>query len=410
MANGFDVLQERGFVYTVSDEAGLRQALEGEVTVYCGYDPTDSSLTHGNLVTIMMLANLQRAGARPIALVGGGTGMIGDPSDKTSARPLMTVEQIDANVESQQAQLMRYLDFGEGKARMINNAEWLRSVGYLDFLRDVGRYFSINQMLGLEFVRSRLEKEQGLTYLEFSYLLLQSYDYLELYRRYNCTLQVGGQDQWANILGGADLIRRVEGGKAYALVAPLITDSAGRKVSKSEGTAIYLDPTRTSPYQFYQYWLNCADADVHKYLAIYTFMPLDEVRRLAALKGAELRYAKETLAYEVTRLAHGEAEAKGAQETSRALFSGEAGPLDAMPTTIVPVAELAAGIALPDLLVRTGLFASKREARPRITQGGVSLNDEVVKDERFIVDERRLRDGGILLRTGKRFHRVVVGS
>ena len=413
MANAIDVLKERGLYYQVSDEAGLRTAFEkGMVTVYCGYDPTDSSLTHGNLVTIMMLAHLQRAGHKPIALVGGGTGMIGDPGDKDKSRPVLTVETIDFNVSCIRRQLEHYLDFDEAKpnhALLVDNAEWLRSVGFIEFLRDVGKNFRINQMINLEFVRRRLDQHLGMTFLEFSYILLQSYDYLELYRRYGCTLQVGGQDQWANILGGADLVKEIEEGKAYALVAPLITDSAGRKVSKSDGTAIYLDPKRTSPYQFYQFFLNCADADVEKYLRVYTFLPVTEIERLAALQDEDIRIAKEVLAFEATTITHGEEEARKAQETSRSLFRGEAGPVDAMPSSSVPDGELAEGIALDDLVVRVGFFKSKREAKSRIEGGGVQVNGVPITDPRFRVSSADLTDGGVLLRTGKRFHRVVTG-
>jgi tyrosyl-tRNA synthetase len=408
MGNVFDTLTERGFVYQVSDEAGLRAALERPIVAYCGYDPTDSSLTHGNLVTIMMLAHLQRAGHRPIALVGGGTGMVGDPSDKSAARPILSVEQIDANAANIRGQLARFLEFGDGRAEMVNNADWLRSVGYLDFLRDVGRHFSINVMLDLEFVRSRLAGQSGLTYLEFSYILLQAYDYLELYRRYGCTLQVGGSDQWANILAGADLIRRVEGGKAYGLVAPLVTASSGRKVSKSEGTAVYLDPTRTSPYEFYQFWVNTEDADVERYLAIYTFLPMNEVRALGRLEGAELRRAKEVLAWEVTALVHGEQAANEARDTSLALFRGGAGAPGAAPATALAAWELSEGITLVDVLPRTGLASSKRDARRLIEGRGIRLNGEVVTSA-----ERRLAaadfiDGEALLRKGKTFHRLVL--
>lgn len=405
--NALDVLRERGFVYQVSDEDGLRRAFEAQVTAYCGYDPTDESLTVGNLVSIMLLAHLQRLGHRPIALVGGGTGMIGDPSDKLAARPLLAVEQIDANVANFQRQLSRYLDFESGRALLVNNAEWLRPLGLIEFLRDIGRHFSVNAMLDLEFVRTRLASQAGLTYLEFSYILLQAYDYLELYRRYGCTLQVGGSDQWANILAGADLIRRLEGGRAYALVTPLITTASGRKLSKSEGMAVYLDPRKTSPYEYYQFWINTEDADVERYLALYTFLPMEEVRRLGRLQGADLRYAKEVLAWEATALTHGPEEADKAREASRAVFRGEAGPLDAVPAVPVPRDEIAAGIPLVDLLVRAGLAESKRMARPRIQQGAVTVNQERVTDERLVVDERYLMDGGILIGLGKRFRRVV---
>lgn len=408
MANVYDTLQERGFIYQVSDEAGLRAALERPLVAYCGYDPTASSLTHGHLVTLMILAHLQRAGHRPIVLLGGGTGMIGDPSDKDAARPLLSVEQIDANVANIRRQVARLIQFGDGRAALVDNAEWLRAVKFIDFLRDVGRHFSINAMLDLEFVRTRLAGQSGLSYLEFSYILLQAYDFLELYRRYGCTLQVGGSDQWANILAGADLIRRVEGGKAYGLVAPLITASSGRKVSKSEGNAVFLDPALTSPYEFYQFWVNTEDPDVERYLAIYTFLPMSEVRALGRLEGADLRQAKEVLAWEVTALVHGEQAANEARETSRALFRGEAGAVEAAPTTVVSAAELSEGLSIVDLLPRTGLATSKRDARRLIDQRGIRLNGEVVTSVERRLVEADFPSGEALLRKGKTFHRLVV--
>jgi tyrosyl-tRNA synthetase len=408
MVNALDVLRERGFVYQISDEEGLRRAFDDRVTVYEGFDPTDDSLTVGNLLGIMLLANLQRLGHRPIVVMGGGTGMIGDPSDKTSARPMMSLEQIEANVAAQRVQFGRFLKFEDDRGLMVNNAEWLRSMGFIEFLRDVGRYFSVNQMLDLEFVRTRLASQSGLSYLEFSYILLQAYDFLHLYRAYGCTLQVGGSDQWANILAGADLIRRVEGGRAFALVTPLVTSSSGRKMSKSLGTAVYLDPRKTSPYEYYQYWVNTEDADVERYLALYTFLPMEEVRSLGRLQGADIRRAKEVLAFEATKLAHGEAEAERAREAAHALFAGEAGALDSVPTTVISAGELAAGVPLVDLLVRAGLFKSKREARPRVQAGAVTVNRERTEDERLMVGRGHLRDGEILLGAGKRYHRVVV--
>ena len=411
MGNVFDTLRERGFVHSVSDEAGLRAALERPITAYCGYDPTSSSLTHGNLVPMMMLAHLQRAGHRPIALVGGGTGMIGDPSDKSSARPLLSVEEIDANVAKFREQLARVLDFGDGRADLVDNAEWLRGIGFVDFLRDVGKHFSINVMLDLEFVRTRLANEGGLTYLEFSYILLQAYDFLELYRRFECTLQVGASDQWANILAGADLIRRVEGAKAYGLVAPLVTASSGRKVSKSEGNAVYLDPELTSPYEFYQFWINTEDADVERYLAIYTFLPMEEVRALGRLEGADLRRAKEVLAYEVTALVHGADEARRARETSRALFRGEAASLDAVPTTELSAEEVGAGMPIVDLVVRAGLEASKNRARTLIDQRGLRLNNDLVEGVDRVVGEPDFPDGSAMLLKGRKtFHRLVIAE
>jgi tyrosyl-tRNA synthetase len=415
MSNALDVLQERGFVYQVSDADGLRKAFEQMVTVYCGYDPTYDSLHTGHLQQIMMLAHLQRAGHRPIALVGGGTGMVGDPSDKDSARPVLAVETIDANVAAIKQQLSRFLTFEDAGAKsqpnaaiLVDNAEWLRQIGYLEFLRDAGRHFSINVLLDLEFVRRRLEAG-GLSYLEFSYILLQAYDYLECFRRYSCTLQVGGSDQWANILAGADLIRRVEGGHAFALVSPLLTSSSGRKYSKSEGTAIYLSAKHTTPYEYYQYWVNTDDADVETYLARFTFLPMDEVRRLGQLQDADLRQAKEILAMEATSLTHGKEEAEKARTAAHAIFFGEGGSLDALPTTEVSEEELEHGIPLSNLLVKAGLFKSNREARQRIGAGGVSVNEDKIEDERFVVTKAHLHDGAILLRKGKDRHRVMVG-
>jgi tyrosyl-tRNA synthetase len=357
----------------------------------------------------MILAHLQRAGHRPAALVGGGTGMIGDPSDKTAARPMLSVEQIDANVENIRGQLSRFLDFGDGRAELVNNAEWLRSLGFIEFLRDIGRHFSVNQMLDLEFVRTRIQNQHGLSYLEFSYILLQAYDFLELHRRYACTLQVGGSDQWANILAGADLIRRLDGGKAFGLVAPLITATSGRKVSKTEGNAVFLDPTLTSPYEFYQFWINTEDADVERYLAIYTFLPMEEVRALGRLAGADLRRAKEALAFEATSLVHGSGVARQAVEASRALFRGEAASVEAVPTTTVTPDEVRQGIRVIDIVVRTGLERSRNLARQRIDERAIKVNGEVVAAVDRTLGESDFPDGEALLLKGRKtFHRVVV--
>ncbi|MGE3911550.1 MAG: tyrosine--tRNA ligase [Chloroflexota bacterium] len=410
MESGFDLLVERGFVYQSSNDQALRAALARPLTLYCGYDPTAPSLTVGHLVPIMMLAHLQRAGHRPIALVGGGTTMVGDPTGKTEARQMMSLEQIASNQEAIKGQLGRYLDFSEGRAIMLNNADWLPKLHYIDFLREIGRHFSVNQMLQHETYRERLQGS-GLSFIEMNYVLLQAYDFLHLYREYGCTLQVGGSDQWFNILAGSELIRRADGGEAYALVAPLITTASGAKMGKTEAGAVWLSPERTTPYAFYQFWVNTEDADVGRFLRFFTFMPEDEIQRLAALDGAELRTAKEILAHQVTSLVHGEAAATEAQQAARALFGGDGGSLDAVPTTSVAADRLAEGIDVVELLVLGSLASSKSSARQLIRQGGVSLGDQRVDAPDVRITREQLGEHGLLLRAGKkRFHRFVIDT
>lgn len=408
MGNVLDILTERGFVQQVSDEAGLRSLLEGgPITAYNGFDPTASSLTVGNLVPIMLLAHLERAGHRPIVVVGGGTGLIGDPSDKAETRPLLTREQAEANLASQRRQFGRYLHFDEDSL-ILNNADWLLPLGYVEFLRDIGRHFSVNQLLQHSTYRERLEGG-GLNFIEINYALLQAYDFLHLYREYGCRLQTGGADQWFNILAGTDLIRRVERAEAYALVAPLIMTSAGEKMGKTAAGAVWLDPELTSPYEYYQYWINTADADVERFLSLFTFLPMDEVHRLGHLQRAELRAAKDVLAFEATALTHGTEAATQARAASRSLFGGD-GEAQGAPTTIIPAARLAGGVDLVDLLVETGLAESKGAARRLIQQGGAYLNGERVSAASAMVDDRRLHEGALLLRAGKkRYHRIVAG-
>ncbi|HSJ58869.1 MAG TPA: tyrosine--tRNA ligase [Anaerolineae bacterium] len=407
--NVFDVLVERGFIEQVSDASGLREEVEEPITCYVGFDPTATSFHVGNLVPIMALAQMQRHGHRPIAVIGGGTGMVGDPSGKDEMRQLMSVERIDANLERLKAQMGRLLDFGEGRALMINNAEWLRPLNYLEFMREIGRHFSVNRMLAAEAYRSRYDSESGLSFLEFNYMLLQAYDFLHLYRECGCTLQMGGNDQWGNILAGADLIRRVEGAQAYAATFPLVTTSSGVKMGKSAAGAVWLDPELVSPYQYYQYWINTEDADVERFLAIFTFLPMEQVRELGGLEGADIRRAKEVLAYEATRVLHGEQAAGEARETSRKLF-GEGVVTEAVPTTEVAAGELAAGIAAPDLFQRVGLARSKSDARRLIEQGGAYVNDRPVGSVDDVITGADVDGGGILLRAGKkRYHRVVPG-
>jgi tyrosyl-tRNA synthetase len=407
MESSFDLLVERGFVHQTSNEAALREALRRPITLYCGYDATATSLHIGNLLQIMLLAHLQRAGHRPIGVIGGGTTMVGDPSGKTEARPLLSREQIRSNQEGIRRQVGHYLDFSEGRALMVDNADWLLELGYVDFLREIGRHFSVNQLLQHETYRERLQGS-GLSFIELNYALLQAYDFLHLYREHGCRLQIGGSDQWFNILAGTELIRRVEGGEAFALVTPLIATASGAKMGKTETGAVWLDSDRTSPYEFYQYWVNTEDPDVGRFLRLFTFLPEEEIRRLEALEGAELRAAKETLAFEVTRLRDGEAAARKAQASARALFGGAEGSLDAVPTTAIPAERLARGVEVVDLLQTCGLAPSKAAARRLIEQGGAYLGDRRVEspDQRVVRED--LGADGLLLRAGKkRYHRLV---
>ncbi|NIV40382.1 MAG: tyrosine--tRNA ligase [Anaerolineae bacterium] len=406
--NVFDVLSERGFIEQVSDEQGIRLAVEQPVTCYVGFDPTAASFHVGHLVPIMALAHMQRHGHRPIAIMGGGTGMIGDPSDKDEMRRLMTVEQIDSYLVKLKDQMANLLDFSEGQALMVNNADWLRKLNYLEFLRDIGRRFSVNRMLAAEGYRRRYDSEGGLNFLEFNYMLLQAYDFLHVFREYGCTLQAGGNDQWGNILAGVDLIRRVEGKQVYALTYPLLTTSSGAKMGKTAAGAIWLDPELLAPYEYYQYWINTEDADVERFLAMFTFLPMEQVRELGRLTGADIRQAKEVLAFEATKVLHGEAAAHKAQDTSRQLF-GSGVVTDAVPTTELATADLQAGIAAPELFQRVGLSRSRSEARRLIQQGGAHVNDRPVRGVDELITDEHLMDGSILLRAGKkRYHRVVV--
>ena len=407
MANAYDILKARGFVEQVSDEEGLRAALEQPLTCYIGYDPTASSLHAGNLFTIMALAHMQRQGHRPIVIVGGGTGMIGDPSGRTEMRQLLSKADVAANLLAIKAQIGRYVDFAEGRALVLNNAEWLAPLNYIEFLRDIGRHFSVNRMLAAEAYRMRLET--GLSFIEFNYQLLQAYDFLHLYRHYSCRLQMGGNDQWGNILAGVDLIRRIEGGEAYAITFPLLITSSGVKMGKTASGAVWLDGDRLSPYEFYQFWINTEDADVDRFLKIYTFLPLEEIEALGRLQGAEIRQAKAVLAYEATCLTHGREAAEAAREASRSLF-GEGDGGDQVPTTVLTEAEWAAGIPVTEAFERTGLAQSRGEARRLIRQGGAYIGDERVADEDRVITDADLSSGSLLLRAGKkRYHRLARG-
>ncbi|MHB8991401.1 MAG: tyrosine--tRNA ligase [Chloroflexota bacterium] len=409
VANLFDVLAARGFVKDVSDERGLRLALERPITLYVGYDPTAPSLHIGHLLTIMALTWMQRFGHRPIALVGGGTGLIGDPTGRTVSRPVLTYEQIEENLKGLKRQLQRYLDFSEGRALMVNNAEWLTKLKYIEFLRDVGVHFSVNQMLATETYRTKLESDAGLNFVEFNYQLLQAFDFFQLYREYGCVLQCGGSDQWANSLAGADLIRRIEGGQAYVMVFPLLTTASGAKMGKTEAGTVWLDPDLTSPYQFYQFWINTEDPDVERFLALFTHLPMEEVQALGRLQGADIRKAKEVLAFEATRITHGEDAAREAQAAARALFGGGEGSMEGAPTTEIGAAELAEGIPAPQLFAMVGLAGSRGEARRLIQQGGAYVNGDRIESVDQVVTPHDLVEGSLFLRAGKKkYHRVVV--
>ncbi|TCL71666.1 tyrosyl-tRNA synthetase [Hydrogenispora ethanolica] len=401
----FETLQERGFIQQTTHQEPLYELLEKEkVTFYVGFDPTADSLHVGHLLPVMAMAHMQRAGHRPIAILGGGTAMIGDPSGKSELRQMLTKETIDHNAECFRSQLAHYLDFSEGKALMVNNGDWLLGLNYLEFLRDIGRFFSVNRMLTAESVKIRLEK--GLTFIEFNYMLLQSYDFLMLNRKYGCKLQMGGDDQWSNILAGADLIRRVEGKEAYGVTFPLLTTSSGRKMGKTEAGAVWLDPAKTTPYEFYQYWRNSDDRDVRRFLSLYTFLPMDEVRRLGALQDQAINEAKRVLAFEVTKLAHGEAEAIKADQAAAALFGG-GGNEQAVPAVELSQDQLAQGLTILDLLVQAKLADSKSEARRLVTQGGVALNDEKISDLNRTIAAADFKDGKLLIKKGKKQFQTV---
>ena len=398
--NVYDVLQERGFIEQVSDGEAVRRMLSKPSTCYIGFDPTSDSFHVGSLVPIMALTHMQRHGHKVIVLIGGGTAMIGDPSGRTELRKLMTMKRIEANAEGLKRQLEHFIDFEDDKAIMLNNADWLMPLNFIDFLREIGRHFSVNRMLAAESYRQRMES--GLSFIEFNYMLFQSYDFLHLYRNHGCTLQMGGNDQWGNILAGADLIRRVEGGGAEALTFPLLTTSVGTKMGKSEKGAVWLDPDRTTPYDYYQYWINMDDLDVGRFLSLFTLLPMDEVKRLSALEGAALREAKEVLAYEATRLNHGEEKADKARNAARALFSG-GGDDSSIPTVEMKRDRFQGGMPAFELFADAGLAKSKGEARRLIKQGGAYLNGERLESfEDLVTLEHMDEKGTILLRAGKK--------
>jgi tyrosyl-tRNA synthetase len=406
--NVYDVLAERGFVAQVTDEEAVREILGGEpITFYVGFDPTAISLHAGSLVPIMAMMHLQRAGHTPVMLVGGGTTMIPDPTGKTEMRQMLSEADIRANGARLHGQLDRYLHASEGKAIAVDNADWLLPLNYITFLREIGVHFSVNRMLAAEAYKLRLER--GLSFIEFNYQLLQAYDYLTLYRQHGCTLQMGGDDQWGNILAGVDLIRRVERVTVHAMTFPLLTTAAGTKMGKTAGGAVWIDAELLSPYDYYQYWVNCDDRDVERFLKMFTFLSLAQIAELAAFEGADIRQAKQVLAYEATRITHGKEAADEAQAATQAAFGG-GGDLDGIPTTPVTRERLAEGIPLTALMAETGLVRSRGEARRLIQQGGAYVNDARIGDVNYVIGETDLTAEGILLRAGKkRYHRLVVG-
>ena len=404
-------LKERGFYQQSTHPEEMAERLEKDrACCYIGFDPTADSMLVGHLIPLMGLAHMQRGGHRIIALMGGGTAMIGDPSGKTEIRKMLTEEQLQSNIEGMLPQFERFLDFSED-AMLVNNAEWLRDLNYIDFLRDIGRHFSVNRMLSFETYKVRLDS--GLSFLEFNYQLLQAYDFLELNRRYDCILQMGGDDQWANIISGTDLIRRVERKDAFGWTYPLLTTSSGKKMGKTEKGAVWLDPKRTSPYEYYQYWINTEDDDVERFLSLFTFLPMKEIRELGKLSGADIREAKQRLAFETTAIVHGSENAHQAQQAAESLFSGikpTAGQDNSnVPSTVIDPERFSVGLGIFDIFLETGLCKSKGEAKRLQAQGGVYVNDQRIDDPEFCLGKSDLQNGEILLRAGKkRYHRLIL--
>lgn len=405
-----NVMRERGFIHQISDETGLDDLLAKEtVTAYIGFDPTASSLHVGSLIQIMMLHWLQKTGHRPIALMGGGTGMIGDPSFKDEARKLLTIENIDQNIAGIKKVFTQYINFGEGSndAIMVNNADWLRNLNYIEFLRDVGRHFSVNKMLSFDSVKLRLDREHSLSFLEFNYMILQAYDFVELSKRYGLRMQMGGSDQWGNIVNGIDLGHRMGTEQLYALTSPLLTTASGAKMGKSLNGAVWLNADMLSPYDFWQYWRNTEDADVSRFLKLYTTLPMDEINRLSSLQGAELNEVKKILATEVTAMLHGRDAAEKAADIARKTFEEGALSHD-LPKIELASSDLKSGIGLLTLLVQAGLAKSNGEARRHVQGGGVRVNDKPVEDEaRLISDVDLNNDGVVKLSFGKKRHVLI---
>ena len=405
----YDELVARGLIAQVTDEKEIRELIDnGKATFYIGFDPTADSLHVGHFMALCLMKRLQEAGNKPIALIGGGTGMVGDPSGRTDMRHMMTPETIQHNCDCFKKQMSRFIDFSDGKALMVNNADWLMDLNYIDFLREIGPHFSVNRMLTAECYKQRMEK--GLSFLEFNYMLMQSYDFFELFQRYGCNMQFGGDDQWSNMLGGTELIRRKLGKDAYAMTITLLLNSEGKKMGKTQSGAVWLDPDKTSPFDFYQYWRNVADADVLKCLRMLTFLPLEQIDEMDKWEGSQLNRAKEILAYELTALVHGEEEAKKAESGAKAMFAG-GGDSENMPTTELKDEDFTEdGIDLISLLQKTELVGTRNEGRRAIEQGGVTLDGEKITDVKYIVKkENILPEGSILRRGKKKFKKICVG-
>ncbi len=403
----YDELVARGLIAQVTNEEEVSKLInEGKATFYIGFDCTADSLTAGHFMALTLMKRLQEAGNKPIALIGGGTTMIGDPSGKSDMRKMLTIEDINHNAECFKRQMEKFIEFGEGKAMMVNNADWLLNLNYIELLREVGACFSVNNMLRAECYKQRMEK--GLTFLEFNYMIMQSYDFYTLFQKYNCNLEFGGDDQWSNMLGGTELIRRKLGKDAHAMTITLLTDSNGNKMGKTAGNAVWLDPNKTSPFDFYQYWRNVGDADVLKCIKMLTFIPIEEIQKMEDWEGAKLNEAKDILAYELTKLVHGEEEAEKAKEASKALFSG-AGSLENMPSTTLKDEDFRDGkIDIVGVVVAAGLCPTRSEARRAVEQGGVTLNDEKVTDPKALYNPDFFKGEGVIVRRGKKNYMKVV--
>ena len=426
MANVIEILQQRGFIEQTTHDRELHDYVnQGKVTCYIGFDPTASSLHVGSLVQIMSLAHMQRCGHRPIALVGGGTGLVGDPSGKTEMRQLLTEQDIDENAKGIKLQLSRFIDFSEGRALLLNNAEWLTQLQYIPFLRDIGRHFSVNRMIKAESYKMRLDSEERLSFIEFNYMVLQAYDFLELSDRYDCCLQMGGSDQWGNIVAGIELIRRIRSKPAFGITSPLITTSSGAKMGKTAKGAVWLDPQRTSPYDYFQFWINTDDRDVARFAALFTFLPIKEVEAIENLEGAELNAAKAVLAYEATRIAHGQHEADKAIQAAAALFGRRSIPegifpssaihqnqemdqTESVPCTEIPLDWLKKGIPAFKLFHMSGMAKSSGASRQLIQQGGAYLNGNRIESFDYLITDKDIKGMEIILRSGKkRFHKIL---